>query len=188
MTRETQWAAHAEQWRDPAEVVSYPPGTPQPDPRALHARVRGAWWDTLASLGITLLVTREYEHLLMALAAPKGRPRVTYLPIPHPSGLARSSDGGLFVASTRNPNQVFELRPTAGLVDQFFNDSTGQGDHGEIDARGPWNEGGKWTIVENPQLEQGVENLEGSNDRGADPRKVHGARDFKKPTLKKKSA
>jgi hypothetical protein len=42
--------------------------------------------------------------------------------------------------------------------------------------------------VENPQLEQGVENLEGSNDRGADPRKVHGARDFKKPTLKKKSA
>jgi Mn-containing catalase len=88
----------------------------------------------------------------------------------------------------KDPFSIGNIPPTAVLVDQYFNDSTGVGDDGETDARGPWNEGGKWTIVENPQLEQGVENLEGSNDRGADPRKVHGARDFKKPTLKKKSA
>src|SRR6476659_8407522 len=31
-------------------------------------------------------------------------------------------------------------RPCASLVDQYFNDSTGSGDHGELDARGPWNE------------------------------------------------
>jgi hypothetical protein len=30
------------------------------------------------------------------------------------------------------------------------------GDEGETDARGPWNEGGKWKIVQPPQLEQGV--------------------------------
>jgi Mn-containing catalase len=28
---------------------------------------------------------------------------------------------------------------------QFFTDSTGTGDEGEIDTRGPWNEGGDWT-------------------------------------------
>jgi Mn-containing catalase len=39
---------------------------------------------------------------------------------------------------------VGRIAPTPGLVDQFFNDSTGAGDHGEIDARGPWNEGGDW--------------------------------------------
>ncbi len=33
------------------------------------------------------------------------------------------------------------LPPTPGLVDAFFNDSTGEGDAGERDARGPWNRG-----------------------------------------------
>lgn len=47
---------------------------------------------------------------------------------------------------------IGRLPPTPGLVDQFFNDSTGRGDQGEIDARGPWNEGGDWVIVEAPAL------------------------------------
>ena len=33
------------------------------------------------------------------------------------------------------------FRPPPILVDQFFNDSTGTGEDGEIDARGPWNQG-----------------------------------------------
>src|SRR5262245_13851191 len=49
---------------------------------------------------------------------------------------------------------VGRIAPTAGLVDQFFNDSTGQGDHGEIDARGPWNEGEQWEFVEAPAFQQ----------------------------------
>jgi Mn-containing catalase len=58
---------------------------------------------------------------------------------------------------------IGEIPPTPGLVDQYFNDSTGVGDEGEEDARGLWNEGGNWEIVEAPDLEQGVENLEASN-------------------------
>ena len=45
-------------------------------------------------------------------------------------------------------------------MNQYFNDSTGVGDEGETDARGPWNEGGDWQFVELPELEQGVENME----------------------------
>jgi Mn-containing catalase len=45
------------------------------------------------------------------------------------------------------------IAPTPKLVDQFFNDSTGEGDHGEIDARGPWNEGGTWEFVEAPAFQ-----------------------------------
>jgi Mn-containing catalase len=52
---------------------------------------------------------------------------------------------------------IGEIPPTPGLVDQYFNDSTGEGDDGETDARGPWNEGGNWKIVEQQDLEQGVE-------------------------------
>jgi len=50
---------------------------------------------------------------------------------------------------------VGRIAPTPGLVDQFFNDSTGTGDEGEIDARGPWNEGGDWEFVSSPALQDG---------------------------------
>lgn len=67
---------------------------------------------------------------------------------------------------------IGKIPPTPGLVDQYFNDSTGVGDEGEEDARGPWNEGGDWEIVEAPDLEQGVENLEAS-DTNSRSRKKH---------------
>src|SRR5579862_1646147 len=50
------------------------------------------------------------------------------------------------------PFSIGNIAPTPQLVDQFFNDSTGEGAHGEIDARGPWNEGGEWEFVESPAL------------------------------------
>ena len=51
------------------------------------------------------------------------------------------------------PFTVGRIPPTAGLVNQFFNDSTGEGDQGEIDARGPWNEGDAWEFVEAPAFQ-----------------------------------
>jgi Mn-containing catalase len=48
---------------------------------------------------------------------------------------------------------IGKLAPTPGLVSQFFNDSTGSGDEGEIDTRGPWNEGGDWEYVASPALQ-----------------------------------
>jgi Mn-containing catalase len=49
---------------------------------------------------------------------------------------------------------IGRIAPTPGLVNQFFNDSTGVGDEGEIDTRGPWNEGGDWEFVDSPALQQ----------------------------------
>ena len=49
---------------------------------------------------------------------------------------------------------IGKLAPTPGLVNQFFNNSTGVGDEGEIDTRGPWNEGGNWEFVEAPAFQQ----------------------------------
>jgi Mn-containing catalase len=51
------------------------------------------------------------------------------------------------------PFSIGKIAPTPKLVDQFFNDSTGEGDHGEIDARGPWNEGEPWEYVNSPALQ-----------------------------------
>jgi manganese catalase len=50
---------------------------------------------------------------------------------------------------------IGRIAPTPGLVDQFFNDSTGTGEHGEIDTRGPWNEGGDWVFTDSPALQAG---------------------------------
>ena len=51
------------------------------------------------------------------------------------------------------PFSIGKIAPTPKLVDQFFNDSTGEGDHGEVDARGPWNEGEPWEFVEAPAFQ-----------------------------------
>ena len=47
---------------------------------------------------------------------------------------------------------IGRIAPTPGLVNQFFNVSTGAGDHGEIDTRGPWNEGDEWVFTPSPAL------------------------------------
>ena len=49
---------------------------------------------------------------------------------------------------------IGRIPPTPGLVNQYFNDSTGTGDRGEQDARGPWNEGGDWELVTAPAFQE----------------------------------
>jgi Mn-containing catalase len=56
--------------------------------------------------------------------------------------------------SLRKPRfSIGKIPPTPVLVDQFFNDSTGEGDDGEFDARGPWNEGDQWEMVQAPAFQ-----------------------------------
>ena len=52
------------------------------------------------------------------------------------------------------PFSIGCIPPTPVLVDQYFNDSTGIGDRGELDARGPWNEGGSWELVNAPAFQE----------------------------------
>lgn len=49
---------------------------------------------------------------------------------------------------------IGRIPPTPRVVNQYFNDSTGIGDRGEPDARGPWNEGNNWDFVEAPAFQQ----------------------------------
>ena len=65
------------------------------------------------------------------------------------------------------PFTIGLIAPTPKLVNQFFNNSTGEGDQGEIDARGPWNEGGTWEFVDAPAF-QGLTTVE-------DAPRIHGA-------------
>jgi uncharacterized protein (TIGR03032 family) len=114
---EAVWARHDAEWRDTAQIASHWEQARSVDPALLRFRARGTFWETLDRLAITLFVTREYEHLVLALAVDEGRPLVTFLSLPHPSGLVVDRKrGAVHVASTRNPNQILELRPVRGAV------------------------------------------------------------------------
>jgi uncharacterized protein (TIGR03032 family) len=117
MTRlDTLWARHDAEWRDPAEVASQWETAGRPASDALRLRVRGRFWEVLDRTRATLLVTREYEHLLVGLTVSSDRPHITYMRLPHPSGLVYDAERAVVhVASTRNPNQLFELAPVEEL-------------------------------------------------------------------------
>ena len=96
-----RWDLHDAQWRDPAQVVALWAGGERP---SLRARVRGGFWAAIE--GATVLVTREYEHVVVGLSGGQQ----THMVLPHPSGIAVAGER-VTVASTRNPNQLVELRP-----------------------------------------------------------------------------
>jgi Mn-containing catalase len=75
------------------------------------------------------------------------------------------------------PFMIGRIPPTPGLVDQFFNTSTGQGEDGEVDARGPWNEGEDLQLVEAPAF-QALSRAAGdtaASDTGVDDRTTSSA-------------
>jgi uncharacterized protein (TIGR03032 family) len=117
MKRDSQladmWSRHAAEWRDTAQVCSQWREAAATDPRLLESRASKDWWSTLEQLGITLFVTREYEHLVIALSGRK----TSYFSLPHPSGLAVDRDAQkVHIASTRNPNQVYTFQPLTSLL------------------------------------------------------------------------
>ncbi len=112
-TAETDlWAHHHAEYRDPHQIVSQWRQAGEIDPRLLEYTVRGDWWDVLARTELTLFITREYEHLAIALTVGRSRPHITYLHLPHPNGMCiDEKNSSLSIASTRNPNVVFEFAP-----------------------------------------------------------------------------
>ncbi len=113
------WSSHSAVWRDCAQVVSQWEDASSVNPSLLKYRTYGRWWEVLSKLQITLLIGREYEHLLLALSC-ADKPLISHMPMPHPSGIAADRNQGIvYVASTRNPNQIFKLAPAGGYIDRL---------------------------------------------------------------------
>ena len=66
----------------------------------------------------------------------------------------------------KGPLEIGSLPPTAGLVDQYFNDSTGEGDQGEKDMIGPWNNDNAFERVDNPAFSPERMALDGPGSKG----------------------
>lgn len=59
------------------------------------------------------------------------------------------------------PLKIGVIAPTPGLVDQFFNDSTGEGENGAVDTKGPWKDKGAFKMVDNPAFHPEKMELDG---------------------------
>ena len=113
----TPWGVAETQLRDPGSVLSLSAAALPWDRRTVEATVTGPFWEVLAGLDVTLLVTREYEHLVLALTCTADGPATSVLRVPHPSGLVVDrARGRVHIACTRNPNQVMELAPAPGWL------------------------------------------------------------------------
>jgi Mn-containing catalase len=66
----------------------------------------------------------------------------------------------------KGPFVIGQIPPTPGLVDQYFNDSTGVGQLGDKDSRGPWNQGNGWQFVEAPAFQQFKDKQAGTRETG----------------------
>jgi Mn-containing catalase len=78
----------------------------------------------------------------------------------------------------RPPFSIGNIAPTPDLVDQFFNDSTGEGEQGEIDARGPWNQGEPWHFIESPVLQDSDDAGEGIHAESSGPENIEAIREL----------
>jgi len=68
---------------------------------------------------------------------------------------------------------IGRIPPSPDLVNQYFNDSTGVGDNGERDVRGPWNQGGDWAFVDAPAFKEYASQETGTRIATGDPEPSH---------------
>ncbi len=109
---------HNDFLRDPLNVIGQNHYSLSVKPELLDFKITGPFWDILRKLKIRLVVSREYEHLVLLLGASAQGPEIAYTPLPHPSGIAVDRKRRrVFIAASRNPNQVYMFRP----VEKFLN-------------------------------------------------------------------
>jgi manganese catalase len=76
----------------------------------------------------------------------------------------------------KDPFEIGKIPPDPDWVNKYMDDSTGDGDNGETNVRGPWNTGGDWEIVEAPAFMDVEEAVEGHTERQPSPAKVRSAK------------
>jgi uncharacterized protein (TIGR03032 family) len=110
-------ATAEDQLRDPGQILSLSGSALPWDARLVEAESSTRFWEILDALKVCLLVTREYEHLVMALSSVGGASNVSVMRLPHPSGLAVDRVRNVVhIACTRNPNQLMELALAEGWL------------------------------------------------------------------------
>src|SRR6185369_7165231 len=101
--KELLWEKQVNALRDPVAVITGSYETNGITKKVLQYTATESFISVLEKLGITLLVSREYEHLVVALSVSKKKLRQSFFHLPHPSGIAVDREKNvIYIASTRN--------------------------------------------------------------------------------------
>ena len=76
--------------------------------------------DIFCEINCHLAFTREYEHAFGIITAGSSEIQISYLEMPHPSGIARGQDGSIFVLSTRTPHLLYRFRQVQGSEHEHY--------------------------------------------------------------------
>ncbi len=107
--------------REPSAVICGDYKTNGILPESLEYTIHGSFLPILEKLKVTLLVSREYEHLVIALNSKKKKLRQSFIHLPHPSGIAiDEKTNKVYIAATRNPNQIIELAIANKNIEKFL--------------------------------------------------------------------
>jgi uncharacterized protein (TIGR03032 family) len=114
MTKEALWSKQNAALRHPSEIFGTSFEQAGITANTLKYKATPSFTALLHQLGITLIVGREYENMLIALNSADGaKLRQSFFHLPHPSGIAVDHKNNcMYVAATRNPNQIIEFRVT----------------------------------------------------------------------------
>lgn len=66
--------------------------------------------DICSQINCHIAFTREYEHAFGIITPTKRDIAISYLEMPHPSGIARGNDGSIYVLSTRTPHLIYRFK------------------------------------------------------------------------------
>ena len=121
MTKEELWSQQNAALRDPAEIFGTSYATAGITRNTLKYTASDGFIQLLHQLKITLVASREYENMLIALHAPSRKElQQSFFHLPHPSGVAIDRERNtMYVAATRNPNQIVEFKLTGDNLDRL---------------------------------------------------------------------
>jgi Mn-containing catalase len=119
-----------------------------------------------------LKITGELDVDLRSNVAAEARAKIVYERL-----INFTTEAAALESMNKPPFMIGRIPPTPGLVDQFFNTSTGQGEDGELDARGPWNRGGGLQLVEAPAFQALATHGSAAGDAAVDDRTTSSAGD-----------
>ena len=67
-------------------------------------------YDICSEINCHIAFTREYEHAFGCITSTSRGIAISYLEMPHPSGITRGSDGSIYVLSTRTPHLLYRFK------------------------------------------------------------------------------
>ncbi|MES2703043.1 MAG: DUF4915 domain-containing protein [Bacteroidota bacterium] len=121
MSKEALWSKQNKALRHPSEIFGTSFEQAGITKQALEYNADPAFIKMLHDEKITLIASREYENMLISLTATSKKTiEQRFFHLPHPSGIAIDRDKNtMYVAATRNPNQVVEFKVTEDYLSRL---------------------------------------------------------------------